>query len=164
MRKILIGFSTPKKFKIGSQLIKLFEGTEYSHVYIGMQPSLNSKLPFTKVFEASYGDVHCLTYASFKEQNKIMHEYILEVEDEVYFGSANWLWSQLQKPYAFNQLLKIGLGITIGKKGDNSYICTELVGRMLKNYLKIELHKSLDYIGMKDMKNIIEGLDERFKF
>lgn len=159
MRKLIVGFSTPKKFKIGSALIRLFEGTQASHVYIAMVPSLNSKLPFTKVFEASYGDVHCLTYANFKDQNEIFIEKTIEVSDEIYFEVANWLWSQLQKPYGFHQLLGIAMDRSIGKQGDNAYICTELVARVLRDHLKLDLTQSLDYIGIYDMQKIVEAIE-----
>lgn len=158
MRKMIIGFSTPKKFKISSAFIRLFEGTEFSHVYVAMVPSLNSKLPFTKVFQASYGDVNCLTYANFKSKNKIFYEKAIDIEDDIYFEVANWLWSQLQKPYAFFQLLGIALDASIGKQGDESYICTELVARILRDKLKIDITKSLDYIGLDDIKQIVEGI------
>ena len=158
MRKIRIGFSAPKDFKIGSALIKKFEGTPYSHIFIVMESSNGSPLPFDKVFEASYGDVHCLTYDNFKAQNVIYLEHEIEVTNEVYYKAANWLWDQLQKPYAFNQLIKIGFNISFGKKGADSYICTELAGRMLRDHVGVEIHKSLDYIGLKDMHEIVRKL------
>lgn len=157
-RIITIGFSTPKEFKIGSALIRTIERTDFSHVYIALAPRLNSPLPFTKVFQASYGDVNCLTYANFKDKNEIFFEKAIEVDEKAYYEVANWLWSQLQKPYAFTQLLGIAFNSSIGKQGDDSYICTELVARLLKDKLKLDIRQSLDYIGLNDMKEIIEAI------
>ena len=86
MRKIIIGFSTPKNFKLGSSIIRLFERSKYSHIYIKMTPSPNSKLPFSKIFQASHGDVNAMTFDRFLEGNKIVHEYVLEVTDDKYFS------------------------------------------------------------------------------
>lgn len=158
MRKIRIGLSTPRDFKLGSAIIKLRERTKWSHTFIVMEGRKGSSVPFDKVFEASYGDVHCLTYENFQEQNEIFLEKTIEISDERYAKVATWLWDQLQKPYGYHQLFKIGLNIQFGSQGDDAYICTELVGKMLEDYLSYDISKSLDYIGMNDIYEIINEL------
>ena len=157
MRKIAIGFSTPKKFRVASSLIRCFENSEYSHIYIKMEASSKSKLPFAKVFQASHGDVNAIAFDVFKEKNKIIHEYEIEIEDNKYFEIATWLWFQLGKPYGFMQLVAIAFKSSIGQNNDSRFICSELAGMILRDNLGYDLSKSLDYIGLNDIKNILDG-------
>ena len=82
IRRIRIGASTPKKWRLSSALIKLVEGTEYSHFFMVMEGA--NKLPFDKVAQASYGDVHLVHYDTFKERNNIFFEVTLEIHEDVY--------------------------------------------------------------------------------
>jgi hypothetical protein len=156
VKKITIGFSTPKKFRVTSWLIRKFEGSEFSHIYIKMNPSPKSSLNFSKVFQASHGDVNAMTFDNFLEGNKIIHEYAIEVSDEKYFEVATWLWKQLGKPYGFTQLLAIGLGIKTRSNKDSRYICSELAGMVLRDYLGYNINDTLDFIGLNDIKDILE--------
>jgi hypothetical protein len=157
MRKITIGFSTPKKFRLTSKLIQMYEGAKFSHIYIKMEASPNSKLPFAKVFQASHGDVNAVVFDVFKEDNKIIHEYEIEIEDSKYFEIATWLWFQLGKPYGFMQLVAIAFGLALSKNKDSKFICSELAGMILRDNLGYDLSDSLDYIGLNDIKNILDG-------
>ncbi len=154
MRTLRIGFSTPKKFKLPSFLIRTFEKTKFSHTFIVMEGRGN--LPFDKVFQASHGDVNCLTYDNFKEDNKIFHEYTWDVPDKVYYGAATFLWNQLQKPYSIKQLLSIALNIKISNNNTEKYICTELAGIILRDHLGFDISKSLDYMGLRDIQHLLE--------
>jgi uncharacterized protein YycO len=157
MRKIIIGFSTPKRFKLASSLIRCFENSSYSHIYIKMEASSDSKLPFAKVFQASHGDVNAVAYDVFKESNKIFHEYEIVVTSEKYFEIATWLWFQLGKPYGFSQLLGIAFKVKLSNNRDDRFICSELAGMILKTFLNYDISKSLDYIGLNDIKKILES-------
>ena len=157
MRKITIGFSTPKKFKLGSFLIRKFEGSEYSHIFIKMNASPKSPLPFAKVFQASHGDVNAIAYDVFKKDNHIFHEYELEIEDDKYYEVATWLWFQLGKPYGFTQLLGIAFKVKMSNNKEDRFICSELAGMILKEYLCFDISKSLDYISLDDIKKILES-------
>lgn len=157
MRSITIGFSTPKKFKLASSFIRCFEKSDYSHIYIKMQSSPNSKLNFDKVFQASHGDVNAVAFDVFKEFNHIFHEYELEVTEDKYFEIAKWLWFQLGKPYGFLQLLGIGFNIKLSNNRSDRFICSELAGMVLRDYIGYDISESLDYIGLNDIKEILES-------
>lgn len=158
MRTLRIGFSTPKKFKLPSYAIRSYEKTKYSHVFIVMGKS--EKLNFEKVFQASHGDVNCLTYDRFKEENKIFHEYSITIYDQTYFYIATWLWHQLQKPYSIMQLVKIIFNIKMNQNKDSAFICTELAGRLLEEFLDVNISKSPDYLGLNDIKQILDELSD----
>lgn len=153
MRQLIIGFSTPKKFRLASFLIRLFERSVYSHIYIKMMPNSASGLDFPKVFQASHGDVNAQHFDSFREKNHIFYEYKIEITDAKYYEIASWLWLQLGKPYGFLQLIGIALKLKIGSKG---FICSELAGMVLKDHLGFDINKSLDYIGLNDIREILE--------
>jgi hypothetical protein len=157
MRKIIIGFSTPKKFKIGSALIRCYEQSEFSHIYIKMKTSPNSPLPFDKVFQASHGDVNAITYDMFTSGNKILHEYELDMDEDKYFEIYNWLWHQLGKDYGFGQLIAIATGIKIGNNDNSKFICSELAAMVLKR-LGVDFGEDQDYIGLNDVKNVLDEL------
>lgn len=156
MRKIVIGFSTPKKFKFTSWLIRKFQGTSYSHIYILMKPSPKSKLPFDKVFQASHGDVNALTSENFKDDNIIFYEYEIDIKEETYFDVASWLWRQLGKPYGFLQLLAIAFNINKDSNKNRAYICSELAGRVLKDFLGYDIAGHMDTIDLVEVHEILE--------
>lgn len=165
MRKITIVSSTPKKFKISSATIRAVEyGLPYfflkskpTHVAVIMNPSLNSPLPFKKVFQAAYGDVHTLKYDTFCQDNIIFDEFDFWVEDEVYYQAAEWLWTMLQRPYAFYQLVYIALNLKSHGNPDQ-FICTELVARLLQEKLGYDLDVNLDMIGIEDILMILRRI------
>jgi hypothetical protein len=161
MRKIIIGFSTPKKFKLASALIRWFEKSDYSHIYIRMKATPNSSLNFDKVFQASHGDVNAVSFDVFQEGNKIFHEYEIEVEDSKYFEVATWLWKQLGKPYGFLQLLGIAFNIKLSNNREDRFICSELSGMVLRDYLNFDINDSLDYIGLNDIRYILEDMENK---
>ena len=157
MRKIIIGLSTPKDFKVGSALIRLAEKTDYSHVFIRMGHSPYSKLAFDKVFQASHGDVNAIKYDNFADSNKILKEYELEVSDDNYFDIANYLWEQLGKKYGFMQLLGIYTGFKLGNNGESKFICTELAAMVLEaTGVTIDIDK--DYLGLNEIKIILDDI------
>ena len=156
MRKLVIGFSTPKKFRWTSWLIRKFQRSEYSHIYIVMKASPKSRLAFDKVFQASHGDVNAITLENFEDGNKIIHTYEICISDDTYFEVANWLWRQLGKPYGFMQLLAIAVGMNKDSNKNNAYICSELAGRVLKDFLGYDINKKMDTIGLTDIHKVLE--------
>lgn len=163
MRKITIGFSTPKKFNLTSFLVRLFERSDYSHIYIKMESSHNSPLPFAKVFQASHGDVNAVAYDVFTESNKIFHEYEIEVSDEKYYNVARWLWFQLGKPYGFLQLFGIAFKVKLSSNRSNRFICSELAAMILKEHLGFDISKSLDYVGLNEVRSFLITKNDAYK-
>ena len=120
---MIIATSTPKKWKIGAELIKFYQKTEYSHILI-----IDNDL----VYQASNGDVNCMHIDVFLENNNIID--VLEVEDHLV--DMDFVKKQLGKKYAFLQLVNIAtrflLGIKLFKNdGNQKFICSELVGKAL---------------------------------
>jgi hypothetical protein len=118
---MLIITSSPKKWKLGAQLIKFYQKTEFSHIAI-----VKGQL----VFQASHGYVNCMHVDTFLEDNKVINKFKIP-ESAV---DMNYVYHQLGKKYSYQQIFQIALkyltGITIRIK-NNKFICSEFVGKAL---------------------------------
>ena len=126
---MIIATSSPKKWKIGSALIKWYQGgTKYSHVLI-----INDYM----VYQASHGWVNCCYVENFLEDNKIIDAY--EVPDEVV--DFDFVKEQIGKRYSYFQLIRIafafivkilfGVKLKLKQNGNKRFICSEFVGKAL---------------------------------
>jgi hypothetical protein len=122
---IKIAVSSPIKFKIGAELIKKVQGTEFSHVLIIYKDL---------VFQASHGAVNVTHIDVFLADNKIINEYEVKHEDIDF----DFVKRQLGKKYGYKQLISIGIRYLFGIKQffkdnkNSSFICSEFVGKALR--------------------------------
>lgn len=128
MSKMVVGFSRPKKFKIGSLFIRAWQGfTPYSHVYLKFE---NRWLGVDVVYQASHGSVNCIEYNNFISNNFIVKEFELLVDDDVIRNAVRSCIFLLQKPYGYLGLLKLVCKklFKLNYKGDGtrSLHCSEL--------------------------------------
>lgn len=164
MRKLIIGFSTVKGFKIGSELIKLYQGfTCYSHVYVRL---FDEEVKKWIVYEASYGDLHSIEFENLKEDNKICEEFEFDITEEQYIKIKDFCIQSLQKKYGFMTIVgiltKSLFGIKLGNDGDKTYICSEFGTRILEivGLLRYSmLAKTPDYMTPLDLYNITKHLN-----
>ena len=73
--KISIGFSkSKKKFPIGSWLIRAYQRTPYSHVYIRLHVGPPSKMfPSDKILHASEGLVQNMSGTAFDKKHEVVN-------------------------------------------------------------------------------------------
>lgn len=132
---VFIASSSPIKFKIGSSLIKFFQKTEYSHVFI---------IYGDLVFQASHGMVNIWHIDNFLKENKIIDRINIEKEKI----DIDFMFKELGKPYGYSQLIEISLRFIFVIKlklisssrfrkifkdnGDLKFICSEYMGKALK--------------------------------
>lgn len=120
---MLIATSTTRKWKPFSALIKWYQNTEYSHVFI-----LSDNL----IYQASHTSVNCYYVDNFIKENKIITSY--EVPDHLV--DLEYVKKQLGKPYGVGQIFKLAFmvltGIKLKQNGDKRFICSELIGKALK--------------------------------
>lgn len=121
---MIIATSAPKKFKIGAELIKLYQNTEFSHVLI---------IKDDVVYQASHGFVNAVYIENFLDDNKIFSQYSIPDESV----DMDFIKKQLGKPYSYKQIFNIAteflFGIKFfGRNGNQQFICSELVGKALK--------------------------------
>jgi hypothetical protein len=163
-KTITIGFSKPnaKWKKPISRLIRVFELSEYSHVYIKIT---NGRLKNDLYYHASGSRVHFMGKEEFKSKNKVVKEYKFDISAAKFYKTLDFAISKVGAKYSYRQLL--GLMIVrvckfLGKKIDNpfggdGYICTELVAEILRHIHGKQVIKDINTIGLKDIKKLIEN-------
>jgi hypothetical protein len=137
--------SSPIKFKIGAELIKFYQKTEFSHIAI---------IKDDLVFQASHGYVNCTYIDNFLAENFIIDHFEV-TESSV---DMNFVYRQLGKKYSYMQILEIAIkyltGIRISKKNDK-FICSEFVGKALR------LDWVDDFTSPKDIDAYLKSLEKK---
>jgi hypothetical protein len=121
---MIIATSSPKKWKIGAELIKFYQKTTFSHVAI---------IKGDLVFQASHGSVNCMHLSVFLQDNKIIDRFYVH-NNKI---DMQFVKMQLGKKYSIWQIVQIaidyltGIKITISN-GNQKFICSEFVGKALR--------------------------------
>ena len=145
MRTIIIGVSKPKTFKIGAELLKFWMNADFSHAYIKFNISeINREV----VYHAAHGMVHFKNYEHFLEDNVAVHEFELEITDELYYKLLDKCIDLAGVKYAVSELVTIflydllnNIGIKITTYNGKGYICSELVAEFLEELLHKKFNK-----------------------
>lgn len=124
MNNFAIFTSSPRKKKIGAELIKWYQGkTNYSHVGIWKDDL---------IYQASHGWVNVCYDETFLEENSIIDFYFIP-DDLIDF---EFVKKQIGKKYSYLQLVKIAIkylfGLKLKQNGDKRFICSEFVGKSLR--------------------------------
>lgn len=130
MTRVVIGFSQPKGCMIGAEVIKLWMGTPYSHVYLRVYSSYTEQW---LVYQASHGMVNCLTYTAFSATNNTTHEYSVDVSDEALRSTVRKAQQLLGQPYGYFGLLRLvlrRLEIPVVGDGLKSSHCSEFIATL----------------------------------
>ncbi len=140
---ILACTSIPKKWGVGSAIIKLYQNTRFSHVLI---------IKDNFVYEASHGNVHKINLNEWEKTNEVMHKYIIPI-DQVDMEYAE---SCVGIKYGYMQIARITVkyfsGILINKDNkDGRLICSEFVGRALR------IPWVNDYTSPGEIKKYLDG-------
>jgi hypothetical protein len=159
MRTIRIGFSSPKKFKIGAELIKLWAGKSYSHTYINWVDDQGRDI----IFQSAHGTVHTLLKDNFELENIIHKEIFLEITEEQYQALRDFCYYYCGQVYATSDLVIIVLydiAIRLGGKpifeDVEGFICSEILSLALTNILDIELPKPTYLMRPDDVEALLE--------
>jgi len=164
MSKLIIGFSTHKKFTILGSIIKLVEKTEFSHVYVKLySESLDRYL----IYQASGLIVNFVGEDIFYAKNKDIATFSLDITKEQQVKLLQKAVDNCGKPYGVADLFGIGwvrLGSLLGKKFKNpfadhgkTYICSELASTLL---LELGFNfNNLDDITPRDLFKKLEDIN-----
>lgn len=129
---IYVGYSSPRGFKLGAEVIKLWMDTKYSHTFILYQ---DKETKMWLVFHAAHGSVHLLNFEAFLKNNKIINLFERPADDYQYDKFKKYLYSNLAKKYGVLQIFAIVFRRILPKfvfpyllmNGDEQFICSELV-------------------------------------
>lgn len=145
MTNIYIGFSIPKKFKVGAHILAWWMNKEYDHAYLRFE---SSSIPST-IYQASHGMVHFREYDNFQSDNKVIKEYKIQVSDELKLEMLIKCIKLAGEPYAYVDLLKIPIseiihewfGYVVPFKDTKGYVCSALMGNLITSELGIKFNK-----------------------
>lgn len=171
MKYITIGFSTSKnKFAIGSAVIRAFEGTPYSHTYMEFW---SESIFRSLIYQASHGMVNFMNVVEFQKHSKVVESYMLVVTDEQHKKILAFCVDYVGVEYGKLELIGIGLakikrqlGLSKTnpfKDGKKTFICSELMGYVLK-ILGCEFDiKELEVQGPKFIREQVRALMQEQK-
>lgn len=160
----LIGFSSPKKFKIGAELIKLWQGrTTYSHVYLKVYSNYTEEW---LVYQASHGMVNCTHYDNFLAENMPVVEIGVYISPDNLRATIKKAQTLLGRDYGTVGLLKLviyriitstGMGCASMKAwgdGLKTFHCSEFLATLLPEYA----HGNPDYIEPVHIYNKLQSI------
>ena len=161
MREVKVILSSPIKKYFGSELIKFWQKSNYSHVLFSWIDNQDREL----VIHASHGNVHMMLMSNFLKENMIVESKSIQYSDTEYNILRDFCYDRLGTPYGTFDLLHIAihdifknLGINIIPENDRGYICSELVSTGLLLSKNMDLIKPPHLMTPKDVKNLMENL------
>lgn len=134
--ELIVGFSKRKAF--GSWVIRKFEGTEFSHVYLRFEVK---KWQTSLVYHAVGGGVGYVGHQNFLKENVVIRESRILIADSERDALLKWCAERAGAKYSYFQLvrlawrricLKLGLAVPRTVQDPANFVCSELVGRTLQ--------------------------------
>jgi hypothetical protein len=134
--KLIVGFSSPKSWKVGAEAIKLWIQKPYSHVFVAWK---SDKISRVLVYHAAHGSVHFLSMERMLQENNLIKAYEVEIQDEQHVKLMQRCIDLAGEDYGYKELAKIVIKDACDLLGfqckiiDNSrgYICSELLAELL---------------------------------
>jgi len=162
---LIIGFSKSIGFKPFSWAIRIFDNTEYSHAYIKLS---NRHFNDYDIYQASKGSVNHVVEKTLLEENEVVAEFSLPIDSEEKKALINLIRYKLGKPYSIRTILGIffarfGIKWKRFLDGEEAYICSELVARVLKSSGKMPMDIDVDQATPKQLYELCDLYATRIK-
>ena len=165
MTTIIVGFSRAKsKTAWFSRLIRWAENTPYSHVYIRR----NSSRIGEYVYQASGTAVNFMGITNFLKKAEVIEEFELQISQEDLSGLLKDMIKFAGSPYSIKQVLKLSKYILLNKigiktklkhvDGEETWICSEIAGWILKKHLHLNIEGVLDMLTPKGLRDQLVAL------
>jgi hypothetical protein len=134
--KLIVGFSSPKSWKVGAEAIKFWIKKPYSHVFVAWK---SDKISRVLVYHAAHGSVHFLSMERMLQENNLIKAYQIEVDNEQHVKLMQRCIDLAGEAYGYKELAKIFIKDVCDLFGfqckiiNNSrgYICSELLAELL---------------------------------
>jgi hypothetical protein len=161
---MIFGFSKPAKWKIGAEIIKLIEHTEFSHCYVMWK---SEGLRRFLVYQASgHGGVDFMSIERFLEHNIIMKEYHYDINPTEKTALMQFCIDNAGDDYGYLQLVGIAyhrLMDFIFEDTPNPFphgqVCSEVVARILTDVLHVPIeHLDPNVAGPYDVDIVLNRL------
>jgi len=159
MPRIIIGFSRPKsKLAISSYVIRIAENSAYSHAYLRWY---SNGIERDMVYHASHGMVHFISGNRFDAEAITVSKYEISLTDEQFKSVMQKCVDLAGTKYGTLQLLGMALEKITGIKnpfrdGNQTFVCSELVGEVLRQLFNIDT--DLERAGPKELERKISVL------
>jgi len=163
MIQLIVGFSKPRKLKVGSELIKLWINKPYSHVYMRYIDSQGRDL----VFHAAHGTVHPILFENFNKENETLKQFELELSVDEYELFKNIYYEKCGILYSKKGIICIPIhdiawkmGFYLKTEDDPGYICSELAGYALTTLKGIKFKKPFNILRPDDIDQRLQLLSD----
>ena len=156
-RKIIIGFSKPRaKFVPLSWLIRLVEGTKYSHTYVRWY-SDNFKLDMA--YEAAGNGLTFLGPEAFNAKTNIIKEFEFEITNDEYRKLIRFCAKYAGSKYGKLQLVGVLISRLLKRRRNlftEGWVCTELVWFVMQVILNINTGLNRDLVGLRELYKLLD--------
>ncbi len=142
MNNIVIGFSTPKSFNVFSTLIRLVDGSKFSHAYIRIFDDYAKRWI---IYQASGLVVNCISASEFDLTEKVCSEFEVPISDTNRLQAIQFSIDMLGKPYGVKTIIGICLvklaGIfrkrikNIFSDGEKSLVCSKFCSLIIDHFV-----------------------------
>lgn len=158
--KLRIGFSKSRSvLKCGSTIIRLYEGTPFSHAYVRY---LDLMTDIEMIAQASHSYVNEMNAKIFEEENMIIDEFEVLIDDLNFIHVLEFIKTNLGKKYSKLQLLLIVLRDFFGtlpfikSNHDQEFICSEFAARIAETACLLKGDIDFDYISPRNLHDELE--------
>lgn len=165
MKKICVGASKPRKFKIGAWFIRNWEGTEASHVYFYIKRATGVHL----LYHAVGSGTEFWGYNEFLQKNQPLLEKEVEVSDEQFTKLLDYVIPKLKNKYSKKHL--VGLFIkrltyyvlrinipNLFKDEGASEVCVECLCLAMGEIDVFKIAEDPEDLGMKEAMVILKSM------
>lgn len=165
MKTVIIGFSRPKKWKPFAWAIMLFDNSDISHAYTRFD---SYRWDSSFIYQNAGTQTHFLGGKRFKEINRVVREYEIEVPDHVEAEVGSFCVQREGTSYGVMQVIGKGLCIlvevlSLGKiKIKNPFKsktdCIEETAIILAQGLRVDVPLDMDTVSVKPFENFVAKL------
>lgn len=155
MKRLIIGFSKPQsKLAIVSAIIRLIQGTKFSHVFFKIE---NDNMRNSFFYHASGTKVNFMNSKLFYKKNDVVKAFALEITEEGFYRFLDAAIDRVGSPYSILQLFgNFLLEVFHLRKNPlktDGFICTELVADILSEVKGFRFSQDKEVIDLKDIYN-----------
>jgi hypothetical protein len=163
MRTLTVGFSKPrgKIFPVLSWLIRLYQGTEYSHVYLKWySPKYNRWL----IYHAAGNSLHFLGEERAKSELDTVVKYDVQLDDDCMFKVVDYCLEKAGTPYDLKAVFGLGIKLSFGldsnpfANGTKQMFCSELVVRILQQKFALAEPYEPESMTVKDVELLLKRI------
>lgn len=167
MKTVIVGFSKPRKFKVGAWLIMKSDGSNISHGYIRFR---SDRWKTSFIYQSTGHGTHFMGGELFEQINIPVEEFMITVPDEVEAQIGNLCVVREGRKYGVLQVIGKGLVaavrmLTCGKVQMKNPLgskdqtdCIDEVATILNKGMGVEVSLDMDAVSVSVFRDWIASL------